>query len=285
MADNNNDEPFGKHPGRADGTTYNPATKIDVTNPTFRRNPKTGKLVKIGPDPKTHDDEKVELGSKTGVELELTTKTGEYKPDELAASSKPSKQIMKEEAWVALFEAVLRRQKRKQKIIKLPVDLTKSGIHPDPNDKTGTERMEQAKEYLRLLDDLERGEKQTRANTIVRTMQQKHHRPRIAEHFPDALQRTQELVPVQSQQSQPFFIDRPKPVKQKRKRTKNPKEVAEAFGAGALSSSRLCRASCSDRRKPLARNLVCSKHAGVDRGAKARRQDKLAGHETQRFRE
>jgi hypothetical protein len=137
-------------------------------------------------------------GTKTLVDLKPTSKDDEFRPDELSASSKPTKQIMKDEAWIALFEAVLTRQKRKKKIIKLPVDLTKSGQFPDPNDKTIAERMDRCKEYLQLLDDLERGEKETRANTIIRTMKAKHHVPRLSEYMPNPLSRVQELVPTQS---------------------------------------------------------------------------------------
>jgi hypothetical protein len=245
MADTNDNKPWGKHLGRSDPTAYNPATTIDVTDPTFRRNSKTGKLVQTGPNPKTHADEKVLMdGPKTAVELNPTSKDDEFRPDELAASSKPSKRIMKEEAWVALFEAVLRRQKRKKKIIKLPPNMSQSGQFPDPADKSITERMQRCKEYLQLLDDLERGEKETRANTVIRTMKAKHHIPRLSKHMPNPLSRVQELVPTQSQQQQPFYKDYPRTVKQqKRKSKKGQKEVTEAFWAGVVMLAKHAAAS------------------------------------------
>jgi hypothetical protein len=79
----------------------------------------------------------------------------------------------KEDVLVRALQGVLKKQKRKRKrITKLPIDLSKSGEFPEPTNETVEQQLQSCKEYLRLLNDCELNESTTKARTIIRQVRE-----------------------------------------------------------------------------------------------------------------
>jgi hypothetical protein len=167
--------PFGQHAGRQDQNSKVAQTIVTVSSPEFTMaQDRFGRYVFKRFKSRARKKQKHTTGTKTGVNLSVSTND----------TTPGDKQSVKEEIDLmlqAIFEEVLRRQKRKKKkVCKLPVDLAPNkenpnsgyGVFPQPASTTIESRMADCKSYAQLLNEYAQVETAQRAKTIVESVHQ-----------------------------------------------------------------------------------------------------------------
>jgi hypothetical protein len=72
-----------------------------------------------------------------------------------------------------IFKRLIDRRKKKQERVRLPVDLTASGVFPPPEGTRIKERLEELKRMVGFLQDVKRHTNDRKAQIIVRTLKEK----------------------------------------------------------------------------------------------------------------
>ena len=172
--------PFGKHPGRGNETVAR--AEVQVKNdPIFKL--VDGRLVPVKGKALRSIVPLVKLGAKSPVDTKPTTKKLSVTDDDEKENehlepqqlTKAAKTLIKvnEQKIIDHLREVLRRQKKKTKYAKLPVDLSVSGVFPEPlteENNTLKQRMENCREWMRVMNELNRPKIEEQARVVANSL-------------------------------------------------------------------------------------------------------------------